>query len=223
MMIRTWYVLTAMSLSSPHTNALLSWPCMTQRTPPLGPPDVPCHTLLPPLAIALRQDREIARNLWKHHRMFPPGSRFKHYWDYVMVFLVLYNCIVTPMQVRCCAHAHAMTHVWQDHCKAYARNPNPLCCNLCAPRATTQLGYFRGPIFTASALPLIIVDVCIWLLFAADILVNFRTSFYDEDHLIVLSPRVVADRYLQGWYVCREPQHTILLNDKRVSATMPSS
>ena len=45
------------------------------------------------------QDREIARNLWQHHRMLPPGSRFKHHWDYAMVCLVLYNCILTPMQV----------------------------------------------------------------------------------------------------------------------------
>ena len=30
--------------------------------------------------------------------MFPPGSRFKHYWDYLMVLLVLYNIILTPMQ-----------------------------------------------------------------------------------------------------------------------------
>ncbi len=30
--------------------------------------------------------------------MLPPGSRFKHYWDHALVILVLYNCILTPMQ-----------------------------------------------------------------------------------------------------------------------------
>ena len=45
-------------------------------------------------------DAEIARNLWKHHRMLPPGSRFRQKWDYFMMVLVLYNTILTPMQVR---------------------------------------------------------------------------------------------------------------------------
>jgi len=116
-------------------------------------------------------DREIARNLWKHHRMFPPGSRFKHYWDYAMVCLVLYNCILTPM----------------------------------------QLGYFQGKIFLDSAIVFITVDACIWLLFAADVLVNFRTSFYDEDHQIVLSARVVANRYRQGWLVKHQSVYSTCL------------
>ena len=30
--------------------------------------------------------------------MLPPGSRFKHNWDYFMLVLVLYNCVLTPMQ-----------------------------------------------------------------------------------------------------------------------------
>ena len=34
--------------------------------------------------------------------MLPPGSRFRHYWDYMMVVVVLYNCILTPMQVGFC-------------------------------------------------------------------------------------------------------------------------
>ena len=32
-------------------------------------------------------------------------------------------------------------------------------------------------------------------------LINFRTSFYDEDHQIVLSAAVVAKRYSEGWFV----------------------
>jgi len=44
-------------------------------------------------------DREITHNLWKHHRMLPPASRFRHYWDYVMILLTLYNFLLTPMQL----------------------------------------------------------------------------------------------------------------------------
>ena len=34
---------------------------------------------------------------------------------------------------------------------------------------------------------------------AGDVMVNFRTSFYDDDHQIVLSASVVARRYREGW------------------------
>ena len=106
-------------------------------------------------------DREIAHNLWKHHRMLPPRSRFKHHWDYVMVILVLYNIVLTPM----------------------------------------QFGFARGHAFIDSAAVLLVVDVVIWFLFVVDLVVNFRTSFYDEDHQIVLSKAVVAKRYWNGWFM----------------------
>jgi hypothetical protein len=106
-------------------------------------------------------DREIASNLWRHHRMLPPNSRFRHYWDYSMVCLVLYNLILTPM----------------------------------------QLGYFRSVFFADAAIPFFVVDVMMWLAFVIDIVVNFRTSFYDEDHQIVLSAKVVAARYRSGWFM----------------------
>ena len=105
-------------------------------------------------------DREIARNLWRHHRMLPPGSRFKHYWDYYMVCLVLYNCILTPM----------------------------------------QLGFSRGPVFVESSTIIVVLDIVLWFHFLADLIVNFRTSFYDEEHQIVLSAGTVAQRYFNGWF-----------------------
>ena len=37
-------------------------------------------------------DAVIARNLWKHHRMLPPDSKFKHNWDNMMLLFVLYTC-----------------------------------------------------------------------------------------------------------------------------------
>ena len=36
-------------------------------------------------------DAVIARNLWKHHRMLPPDSKFKHNWDNMMLLFVLYT------------------------------------------------------------------------------------------------------------------------------------
>ena len=116
--------------------------------------------------------------------MLPPGSRFRHYWDYMMVVVVLYNCILTPMQV----------------------------------------GFCNGPIFVDSATPLSVLDVLLWLLFVSDVFINFRTSYYDEDHQIVLSAKTVAKRYGTSWFLwdlfCTIPYHLIAA---AVTAGMPGS
>ena len=60
----------------------------------------PTHAQL--LASSVRMDdtdREIGANLWKQQRMLPPSSRFKHLWDYAMTVLVLYNFVLTPVQL----------------------------------------------------------------------------------------------------------------------------
>ena len=44
-------------------------------------------------------DAVIARNLWKHHRMLPPDSKFKHNWDNMMLLFVLYTCTMVPLQL----------------------------------------------------------------------------------------------------------------------------
>ena len=44
-------------------------------------------------------EREIAANLWRHHRLLPPSSRFKERWDLMILLFVLYNCVAIPMQI----------------------------------------------------------------------------------------------------------------------------
>lgn len=41
----------------------------------------------------------IARNLWKHHRILPPSSKFKQNWDLGMTVLVFYNCVYIPVEL----------------------------------------------------------------------------------------------------------------------------
>jgi hypothetical protein len=101
------------------------------------------------------QDAEIAHNLWVHHRMLPPNSRFKHYWDLVLLVLVLYYAIIIPLQLA-------------------------------------------FEVRTSDA-----VEIIFDFVFMADMVINFRTTFYDEQNQIVLSDRVVAMRYLKSW--CASP------------------
>lgn len=97
-------------------------------------------------------DAEIAHNLWIHHRMLPPNSRFKHWWDIVLLVLVLYYALLIPLQL------------------AYEVKANT------------------------------VLEIMFDFVFMADMVINFRTTFYDHDNQIVLSDWVVAKNYLQGWF-----------------------
>ena len=44
-------------------------------------------------------EAEIARNLWRNHRIFPPESRWRDYWDAVLLLLVIYNCLYIPLEL----------------------------------------------------------------------------------------------------------------------------
>ena len=105
-------------------------------------------------------DREIGANLWKNFRMLPPSSRFKSHWDYGMIALVLYNFILTPI----------------------------------------QLGFYTSATILHAHTVLVALDAIVYLVFVADLLISFRTSYYDDERQIVLSARKVAQRYLETWF-----------------------
>lgn len=41
-------------------------------------------------------DAEIARNLWKHHKILPPTSFRRNIWDWLLILLVVVSCIQIP-------------------------------------------------------------------------------------------------------------------------------
>ena len=45
-----------------------------------------------------------------------------------------------------------------------------------------------------------VLDYLIDALFIVDIVINFRTTHYDDEHQIVLDARVVAKRYARGYF-----------------------
>ena len=99
-------------------------------------------------------DAVIARNLWKHHRLLPPQSTFKHYWDLIMILFVFYSSVFIPMELA-------------------FMNSNPAITKHIAHR---------------------IFDYGVDIYFLIDIVVNFNTSFYDEDYQIVLERKKIAKR-----------------------------
>ncbi|KAL1515671.1 hypothetical protein AB1Y20_002288 [Prymnesium parvum] len=44
-------------------------------------------------------EKQIAKDLWKNHRLFPPTSAFKNNWDSIMLVFVFYNCIFVPVEL----------------------------------------------------------------------------------------------------------------------------
>ena len=105
-------------------------------------------------------DAVIARNLWKHHRLLPPQSTFKHYWDLIMILFVFYSSVFIPMELA-------------------FMNSNPAITKHIAHR---------------------IFDYGVDIYFLIDIVVNFNTSFYDEDYQIVLERKKIAKLYLRTWF-----------------------
>lgn len=51
-----------------------------------------------------------------------------------------------------------------------------------------------------TALPLAIIDLMLDIMFIADILINFRTT-YISDGEIITDPRKIAHNYAKGWFV----------------------
>ena len=105
-------------------------------------------------------EAEIARNLWRNHRIFPPESRWRDYWDAVLLLLVIYNCLYIPLELGF---------------------------RLSTPG---EWGASR------------IVNLCFDFLFLVDVLLNFRTSYF-EDEEIVTDQKKIALRYLKSWCAAR--------------------
>lgn len=114
-------------------------------------------------------EEEIARNLWVNHRMLPPDSKFKKWWNVAVVTLVMYNSIFIPFIL------------------GYNRyNPNNA--NL----------YYYDMERDDLVIHLLILDYLVDLVFIADIVLTFRTTFFDQDNELVLDKEIIARTYLRG-------------------------
>jgi hypothetical protein len=45
------------------------------------------------------------------------------------------------------------------------------------------------------------IDVSMNIIFILDIILNFRTGYYDEEHTLVMDPKLAGKRYLKTWFV----------------------
>ena len=103
-------------------------------------------------------------------------SPFKAFWDWLILFLVIYTAIVTP---------YVASFILTRDDKNSTKTPTPL---------------DTGPV-TVYSDPLVIVDYIVDIMFIIDIFINFRTTFVDENDEVVSHPCRIAVHYLKTWFI----------------------
>ena len=104
-------------------------------------------------------------------------SPFKAVWDWIILLLVLYTAVFTP------------------YVAAFLLNEDETRAKLNQDSATRLRNAD-----TNTADPLVIIDLIVDVMFIADILINFRTSFVASGE-VVTDPQKIAINYVKGWFL----------------------
>ncbi|KAL8565864.1 hypothetical protein ACOMHN_057359 [Nucella lapillus] len=104
-------------------------------------------------------------------------SPFKAVWDWVILLLVLYTAVFTPYSA------------------AFLLTEEEIRMELNKDARTRNQNAHGG-----RADPLVIVDLIVDLMFIADILINFRTT-YVENGEVVSDKHKIASNYVKGWFL----------------------
>lgn len=106
-------------------------------------------------------------------------SPFKAFWDWLILFLVIYTAIVTP---------YVASFILTRDKQQEERNKNP----------ETRDNTSTVDIYSD---PLVIVDYIVDVMFIIDIFINFRTTFVDINDEVVSHPCRIAVHYCKTWFL----------------------
>lgn len=104
-------------------------------------------------------------------------SPFKAVWDWVVLFLVLYTAVFTP---------YVVAFLLNEDETRMRLNRNSL------TRSQSDEN--------TKADPLVLIDLIVDLMFIADIVINFRTTYLHNGE-VVIDPKKIAINYVKGWFV----------------------
>ena len=104
-------------------------------------------------------------------------SPFKAVWDWIILLLVLYTAVFTP------------------YVAAFLLNEDETRAKLNQDSATRLRNAE-----TNTADPLVIIDLIVDVMFIADILINFRTT-YIQNGEVITDPQKIAINYVKGWFL----------------------
>jgi len=134
------------------------------------------------------------------HRMprfiIPHYSPFKAVWDWITLLLVLYTAVVTPFMA-----AFMLSDKNRDADDELAYE------NMTSSPAPSSLWPSSSPPMNSSSdsksttpSVLSIIDMFVDIMFIADILINFRTTYLHNGE-VVSDPRKIAVNYIKSWFL----------------------
>ena len=104
-------------------------------------------------------------------------SPFKAVWDWIILLLVLYTAVFTP------------------YVAAFLLNEDETRAKLNSD-AATRLRNAE----TKTTDPIVLIDLIVDVMFIADILINFRTTYLQSGE-VVGDPQKIAINYVKGWFL----------------------
>lgn len=104
-------------------------------------------------------------------------SPFKAVWDWIILLLVVYTAVFTP---------YVAAFLLNESAVRSRVNLDP----------STRLGSVADTL----AYPLVVVDLVVDIMFIADIIINFRTTYLGNGE-VVTDPAKIAVTYVRGWFV----------------------
>ena len=104
-------------------------------------------------------------------------SPFKAVWDWVILLLVLYTAVFTPYVAAFLLKEDETRMILNKDSSTRVKNAE-----------------------SNQADPLVIVDLIVDIMFIADILINFRTTYVHNGE-VVSDPQKIAINYVKGWFL----------------------
>ena len=104
-------------------------------------------------------------------------SPFKAVWDWIILLLVLYTAVFTPYVAAFLLNEDENRAKQNQDSSTRVKNAD-----------------------NNQADPLVIIDLIVDVMFIADILINFRTTYLHNGE-VVMDPSKIAINYLKGWFL----------------------
>jgi len=122
-------------------------------------------------------------------------SPFKAVWDWITLLLVLYTAVCTPYTAAFLLEDKDAPLKASLNASIYASTVSPSSGNVTSSSVSSAGGQTRSLSDILS-----IIDVFVDIMFIADILINFRTSYLHNGEVVV-DPKKIALNYMKSWFL----------------------
>lgn len=119
-------------------------------------------------------------------------SPFKAVWDWITLLLVLYTAVFTPYMAA--FNEEKPSSMLRD--ATGDGGQGALNASSVDGRGSTG----RPTILNVAFTPMNVIDMVVDIMFLADILINFRTTYLHNGEVVV-NPRKIAYNYVRGWFI----------------------